>query len=155
VKADDVLLGDLYAEYASEDDEDDEAVRLSKIRMPAPKELPGLSNPIAELASTGVGAPTKVTKVTDPEHQYDGTRCHVHFEPVAGAKTYEVWVAPYPDGRGALKVGPGWTASGQLIQGLRPEREFYAFVVYTDAQDKLSKPSAPFAFTLKDRFGYK
>jgi hypothetical protein len=155
VKADDVLLGDLYAEYASEDDDDDEAVRVSKIRMTPPKDLPGLTNPIAELASTGVGAPTKVLKVTDPEHQYDGTRCHVHFEPVAGAKTYDVWVAPYPDGRGALKVGPGWTQSGQLIQGLRPEREFYAFVVYTDAQDKLSKPSAPFAFTLKDRFGYK
>src|SRR5207344_962659 len=84
-KADDVLLGDLYAEYARPADQTEEAVRLSKVRMPIPADAPALTNPIAELAQTGVGAPTKALKVVDPTYMYDGTRCHVHFEPVAGA----------------------------------------------------------------------
>lgn len=130
-------------------------VRLSKLRMPLPKNMPELGNPIAEMAKTGVGAPTRALKVTDPEHQYDGTRCHVHFEPVAGAKSYDVWVSPYADGRGALQLGAGWTESGRLIQGLRPDVEFFMFVFYTDKDGKLSKPSAPLKFILKDRFGYK
>ena len=94
-------------------------------------------------------------KVTDPVHQYDGTRCHVHFDLVPGAKSYDVWVSPYLDGRGALQLGAGWTESGKLIQGLRPDMEFHAFVLYTDKDGKLSKPSKPFQFILKDRFGYK
>src|SRR6185436_1736776 len=88
---DDVLLGDLYAEYASAADKGEEVLRLSKLRMPSPAGMPELANPIADLAKTGVGAATKALKVTDPEHQYDGTRCHVHFEPVPGAKSYNVW----------------------------------------------------------------
>ena len=154
-KPDDVLLGDLNAEYANEKDKDDDVVRLSKLRMPAPKGAPELTNPIAEFEKTGVGTPTKVQKVTDPLHQYDGTRCHVHFDLVPGAAKYDVWVSPYPDGRGALQLDTGWTESGRMIQGLRPDVEFYVFVLYTDKDGKLSKPSAPFAFTLKDRFGYK
>lgn len=154
-KPDDVLLGDLNAEYAQASDKGNEIVRLSKLRMPVPKDAPGLSNPIAEIAKTGVGAPTKVQRVVDPTYQYDGTRCHVHFEPVAGAKTYDVWVAPYADGRGALALGKGWTESGKLLEGLRPDIEFYLFVVYTDKDGKPSKPSEPFKFTLKNRFGYK
>ena len=47
------------------------------------------------------------------------------------------------------------TQSGQLLEGLRPDIEFYLFVIYTDKDGKLSKPSAPLAFKLKDRFGYK
>lgn len=152
---DDVLLGDLVAEYASPADKTSEAVRLSQLRMPLPQTTAELSNPIADLQKTGTGAPTKVLRVADPTYQYDGTRGHVHFEPVAGAKSYDVWVGPYPDGRGALKLGSAWKESGQLIQGLRPGREFYVFVTYVDAQDKVSKPSEPFKFTLVDRFGYK
>ncbi len=152
---DDVLLGDLFAEYASAADKRDEVVRLSKVRMPLPPGIPELPNPIAELAKTGVGAPAKVLSVTDPVHQYDGTRCHVHFESVPGAKSYHVWVSPYADGRGGLQLGAGWTESGKLIEGLRPGIEFYVFIVYTDKDGTLSKPSAPLKFTLKDRFGYK
>jgi hypothetical protein len=154
-KADDVLLGDLYAEYASPADQTEEAVRLSKLRMPVPHDAPALGNPIADLAATGVGPPTKVIKVADPLHMYDGTRCHVHFDPVAGAKSYDIWVSPYADGRGAIQLGKAWTESGQLLQGLRPDIDFHLFVVYTDRDGKPSKPSAPLAFKLKDRFGYK
>ncbi len=154
-KPDDVLLGDLNAEYASMNDQGDEAVRLSKLRMPIPPGAPALGNPIADLEKTGIGPPTKVLKVTDPTTAYDGTRCHVHFEPVAGAKSYELWVSPYADGRGAIQLAKAWTQSGQLLEGLRPDIEFYLFVIWTDKNGKLSKPSAPLAFKLKDRFGYK
>jgi hypothetical protein len=154
-KPDDVLLGDLIAEYASPGDQGDEAIRLSKLRMPIPREAPALGNPIAELEKTGVGPRTKATSVTDPTYAYDGTRCHVKFDPVAGAKSYDVWVSPYADGRGAIQLGKAWTKPGQLLEGLRPDIEFYAFVIYTDKDGKLSKPSAPLTFKLKDRFGYK
>ncbi len=155
VKADDVLLGDLNAEYADKADMSKETVRLSRLRMPVPTSAPELENPITELAKAGVGAPTTVKRVTDPQHQYDGTRCHVEFEPVAGATGYDVWVSPYADGKGAMQLGKGWKESGQMITGLRPGREFYVFVVYTDKDGKASKPSEPLAFTLTDRFGYK
>jgi len=154
-KADDVLLGDLVAEYSSPADQTDEAVRLSKLRMSVPSDAPALGNPIADLQATGVGPPTKVLHVADPTHMYDGTRCHVHFEPVAGATGYDVWVSPYADGRGAIQLGKAWKESGQLLQGLRPDIDFHLFVVYTDQDGKLSKPSAPLPFKLKDRFGYK
>lgn len=154
-KPDDVLLGDAYAEYERPADRTEEAVRLSNLRMPTPKNAPELSNPIVELEQSGVGAPTKVLRVTDPASAYDGTRGHVHFEPVAGAKSYDIWVSPYKDGRGALHLGKAWKESGQLLQGLHADTEFHLFVTYIDAENKVSKPSAPFAFRLKDRFGYK
>jgi hypothetical protein len=154
-KPDDVLLGDLYAEYASAADRGSEAVRLSRLRMPLPTGAPVLANPIADQTKTGTAPATKVLKVSDPAHQYDGTRCHVHFEAVAGAISYDVWVSPYPDGRGAMKLGAGWKESGGLIAGLRPDTDFYAFVVYADKDGKQSKPSPPLKFALKDRFVYK
>lgn len=154
-KPDDVLLADLHAEYATASDQGEESVRLSKLRMPVPRDAPALGNPIADLEKTGVGARTKVLSITDPTYMYDGTRCHVNFEPVADAKGYDLWVSPYPDGRGAIQLGKAWTKSGQLLEGLRPDIEFYVFLTYTDKDGKQSKPSAPLAFKLKDRFGYK
>ena len=154
-KPDDVLLGDLLAEYSAPADKTPETVRLSKLRMPLPQTSPEMSNPIADLKQTGVGAPTRVLRVADPTFQFDGTRTHVHFDLVPGAKSYDVWVSPYADGRGALKLGSAWTESGKLIEGLRPGIEFYAFVTYTDQADKVSKPSAPLKFVLTGRFGYK
>jgi hypothetical protein len=154
-KPDDVMLGDLTAEYAKAADQGDEAIRLSKSRMPIPRDAPALGNPIAELEKTGVGPRLKVLNVTDPTFAYDGTRCHVNFETITGAKGYDIWVSPYADGRGAIQLAKGWTKSGQLLEGLRPDIEFHLFVVSTDGAGKLSKPSAPLAFKLKDRYGYK
>ena len=154
-RPDDVLLGGIHAEYAGAADQGDEAVRLSKVRMPIPAAAPALGNPIVELEKTGVGARTKGLSVADPTYMYDGTRCHVNFEPVAGAKGYDLWVSPYPDGRGAIQLGKDWTKSGQLLEGLRPDIEFHVFVTYTNKDGKVSKPSAPLAFKLKNRFGYK
>jgi len=56
------------------------------------------------------------------------TRCLVDFAPVAGAKGYDVWASPYADGRGALRLGKGWTGPGQLLTGLRARVDFYLFV---------------------------
>jgi hypothetical protein len=152
---DDVLLGDLYAEYACPEDKTSEAVRLSRLRMPVTGGAPEIENPIAEMDKTGAGAPTQVLKVADPEHMYDGTRCHVFFKTVEGAQKYDIWVSPYADGRGAIKLASGITESGKLIEGLRPDTDFYVFVVYTDKDGKLSKPSQPLKINLKNRFVYK
>jgi hypothetical protein len=41
------------------------------------------------------------------------------------------------------------------MRGLRPNQDFYLFAVYTDADDKLSKPSAPLKINLVDFFAMK
>jgi len=35
---------------------------------------------------------------------------------------------------------------------MRPKIDFFAFMTYTDADGKVSKPSAPYKFSLNDRF---
>jgi hypothetical protein len=79
----------------------------------------------------------------------------VFFNKAPEAASYEIWVGPYADGKGAVKVASGWKEPGQLITGLRPEIEFFAFVQYADKEGKLSKPSKPFRFVLKDLFPMK
>lgn len=154
-KPDDVLLADIYVEYEKAEDHTDTAIKLSKIHMPIPQGIPELENPIQEMGKTGIGDPAVIKEVTPPDQYYDGTRCHVHFEPVKDAKSYDIWVSPYADGCGALKLGKDWKESGQLLTGLRPDTDFYVFVVYTDKDGKLSKPSKPLKIRLKDLFGNK
>jgi hypothetical protein len=152
---DDVLLGTLYAEYEQPADRTDEVVRLSRLRMPVASAPPDLANPIRDLAAAGKTAGPDVTKVSPPEREYDGRRCHVHFAPVSGAKTYDVWVSPYADGRGALLLGKDWTAPGQLLTGLSPNIDLYLFVVARDPAGKASKPGKAFKVNLKDMFPMK
>ncbi len=123
--------------------------------MPIPPGEPAIENPIAKLASAGVGQPVTITKIEPPAHEYDGTRCLVFFSPVAGAKSYDVWVSTYPDGRGAIPLGTNWPAPGQLLTGLPPSVELYLFVTYTDKDGKVSKPSAARSVLLKDEFPFK
>jgi hypothetical protein len=150
--ADDVLLGTLLAEYETPADRTDEAVRLSRLRMPLPATAPDLANPIRALTEAGTTAGPEVTKVSPPEREYDGRRCHVHFAPAAGAKTYDVWVSTYADGRGAVLLGKDWTAPGQLLTGLSPNIDLYLFVVVKDAAGKSSRPGKGFKVNLKDMF---
>jgi hypothetical protein len=152
---DDVLLAGLFAEYASPADKTDEAVRVSRLRMPTPTTAPALGNPIVKMTESGVAAPVTVSKVAAPEREPDGTRCLVHFYPAADAKSYDVWVSPYPDGRGAVLLGKDWTEPGKLLTGLRASTDFYVFVVYTTKDGKRSKPSAGFKINLKDMFPMK
>src|SRR5262249_3985643 len=75
------LLGRLLAEYGSPANKTDEAVRLSRLRMPVQKTPPDLANPIAKLPEAGTTPGPEVTKINPPEREYDGRRCHVHFAP--------------------------------------------------------------------------
>ncbi len=154
-RADDVLLGDLLAEYARPEDKSDEVLRLDKLRMPVPAGIPDLGNPIRDMLASGTGAPVPVDRITIPEQDADGTRCFVHFKPVEGAKSYDVWASPYADGGGALQLGKAWTEPGKQITGLRADTDFFLFLVYTDKDGKPSKPSAGFKIRLKDIFGMK
>lgn len=151
----DVLLGSLLAEYEKPSDKTDEAVRLSRLRMPVPSAPPDLANPIRDLTESGTEAGPEVTKIQPPEREYDGRRCHVHFTTVATAKTYDVWVSTYPDGRGAILLGKDWTAPAQLLTGLSPNIDLYLFVVAKDAAGKPSKPGKGFKVNLKDMFPQK
>ncbi|MEQ8784758.1 MAG: hypothetical protein RIC55_00595 [Pirellulaceae bacterium] len=152
----DVLLGDLYAEYASPEDATPRAARLAAVRMPVPKDVKGLGNSIAAMrAADGAAPPITIERITLPEQAVDGTQCYVHFPTVAGATQYDVWAAPYQDGRGALQLGKAWKEPGGLIRGLRPNQDFYLFVTYTNADGAVSKPSPPLKINLKDFFGMK
>jgi hypothetical protein len=151
----DVLLADLYAEYADPSDQSAEAVRLANIAMPVPSDVKGLGNPIETLAADGVGQAVTIERITLPAQEADGTQCYVHFPKVEGAKSYDVWAAPYADGRGALMLGKAWKEPGLLMRGVRPNQNFYLFATYTDADGKVSKPSAPFKINLEDFFGMK
>ena len=148
----DVLLGDLIAEYATPADQTDEVVRLSRLRMPVPVGTEASENPIEEMRAHGVGAPTSITGIDLPMHGPDGTKCHVNFNLVPGAARYDVWASQHADGRGAKRMAANLSESGGLIRGFHPEMDFYLFVVYTDAEGRDSKPSAPFRIRLKDMF---
>src|SRR2546423_1990628 len=117
---DDVLLGSLVAEYETAADRTNEALRLSRLRMPLPATAPDLANPIRALTEASTAAGPEVTKVNPPEREYDGRRCHVHFTPAAGGKTYHLGGSPSSGRRGGLPLGKGWTAPGQLLTGPRP-----------------------------------
>jgi hypothetical protein len=149
---DDVLLGALHAEYEKPADKTDEAVRLARLEMPVPKTPPELANPILRLTEAGTASGPDVTKINPPEREYDGRRCHVHFAPVAEAKSYDVWVTTYADGRGAILLGKDWKAPGQLLAGLSPNVDLYLFVVAKDMAGKTSKPGKAFKVNLKDMF---
>ncbi len=150
-----VQLGKLSVQYEKPEDATEEAVRLSRLRMPQPTDKVALPNPIAGLAQTGTGAPTKLVKLAEPAHYYDGTRMHVHFEEVPGAVKYYVYCGPYADGSGAVNMVPGGIKNGQLVYGFRPGIPLYFWIVWEDKDKKLSKPSAVHAQTLVDNFKEK
>lgn len=150
-----VLFGKLFIEYASPEDATPEAGRLSRLRMPLPKAIPELPNPIVEMERDGVATPAVITKLVPPEHEYDGTRVHVHFQEIPAAKKHFVWVAAYPDGRGAVNLTPNGLKSGALVYGLRPGVHFTFWLTYQDADGKMSKPSKPVTETLVDMFKEK
>jgi len=90
-----------------------------------------------------------------PEREYDGRRCHVHFEPAKTAVKYDIWVSPYSDGRGAVQLGAGWTRPGELLTGLSPNIDLYLFVVALDKTNKSSRPGKAFKINLQDMFPMK
>ncbi len=161
VKSDTVLLGKIFAEYDEITDTTKESLRISKLRMPAPKEALNLPNPIAEASSTGTLPGVKLLRLTAPEHQYDGTRMHIHFEPsevndgTDPAKTkYFVWVGGHSDGRGSVNITPNGVKSGDLIYGLRPGVKLYYWIIYSNGSNT-SKPSNMLEVVTIDNFKEK
>lgn len=150
--ADDIWLGELFAEYETAADKTPEAVRLAKLRMPVPAGVPDLANPLKKLKDSGVGDGPTITKIAPPEREYDGKRCHVYFDPSPKAAKYHLWVSPYADGRGAVLLGNNWTEPGQLLTGLSPNIDLYIFVVSIDVAGASSKPGVAFKVNLKDMF---
>jgi hypothetical protein len=150
-----VEFGKLHVEYATPADATDEAVRLSRLRMPLPQGVADLPNPITEMQRTGTAAPTALTKLEAPSQHNDGTTVHVHFTEVPGTKNHFVWVSAHADGRAAVNLTPAGAKSGVLVTGLRPALRFYFWVTYQDAQGKTSKPSPSANTTLVDTFQEK
>ena len=150
----DVLLGELVAEYGSEADTTDAAVNRNRIRMPEPESPPSLDNPIAKLATDGELPAITFNGLTAPDWGYDGTRMIADFETHPDAKQYQVWVAAYPDGRGAAVLGK-LTEPGKEVRNLRPAMKLYLWVTWTDADGKQSKPSNRIDAELVDAFGQK
>ena len=154
-----VLLGKLIAEYETSFDSTDKAVALNRIRMPLPREVAPLDNPIKQMSMENQLAAVSITGIKMPDWGYDGTSCHVMFSEIDGAESYDVWVGAYPDGRGAVVLAR-MPKSGGLVGGLRPARKFYLWVTYNkkSADGKSveqSKPSDKYEIELVNAFGMK
>jgi hypothetical protein len=147
-----IKISGLTAEYLGPEDMSESAILVHNIRMPQPESKP-LDNPIARLAQEGLGKPTSIVSVRPPDWFYDGTRAHVNFKEVSGAREYQIWMSLYADGRGGQVVGRP-KRSGSLITGLRAGLKINLYVTYTDADGKQSKPSEAFPIELKKEFGY-
>lgn len=160
----DVLLGDLVAEYADRFNATEKAVALNRKRMPLAKQRIELPNPIADMAANNALPATKLHRVEAPDWGYDGTRCNVYFDEMPGAKQYEIWIAEHSDGRGAVVMGRLSKPSG-LVHGLEPAKKLYMWVTYAERlsdQDRRqgkkpgqSRPSNVLEIELTDAFGQK
>jgi hypothetical protein len=148
-----VLLGSLHAEYASEADKGAEAIRLSKLRLPTTPATQ-LPNPLAEMAANPLPA-GRIVSVKDPDTWFNGTNGDFAFELPAEAVSWDLWIAPSKDGRGALKLGKALKKNPCNVGGFLAGQTFYAFLVWRDKNGNESKPSEPFAFRMEDRFGHQ
>lgn len=149
----DVVLGDVYLEYASESDRTDEAIRLSRLRL----ETKDVVRPdvYAALNEKGLLEPTEILKVEHPDIQdKDGKKGLFFFREVKGAKNYDLYLSLDPKGVGAVKVKT-LKKSGERVNGLKGNRDIYAFLVWNDTEGKSSRPSPIFKYFLQDLFSNK
>lgn len=145
------VLGDVYAEYRSEAEMKEDAVKLYNTRFTEFSE-DELTDVAGDLREKGVLPPTEILSVEHPPiQQIDGSRGVFSFREVEGAVTYDIYVSYRPDGRGAMKLASA-KKSGVRINGLKPNTDLYAFVVYFDKTRKQSKPSGIFKFHLESLF---
>jgi hypothetical protein len=151
----DVLLGNLVAEYATPFDATSAAVTLNRARMTLPTTGIILPNPIADMTKANTPAPVKLLGVKPPDWGYDGTTCLVNFTETPEATQYQVWLAAYPDGRGAIPLPWTMTKSGGQIYWLRPAVKLYLWVTYKTKDNAVSKPSNRLEIELVDAFANK
>lgn len=150
--SDEVSLGRLYVEYDTPGDASEEAIRISRLRAPAPVRTGPLPNPIAELARIGRGAAPDLLGVRPPTHAYDGTRAHIDFRRLPGKTRYELWVSAHADGQGAVNLMPEGLTPGQLVTGLRAGVPLYYWLVGLDGRGRRTKPSKGVRHVLVDAF---
>jgi len=147
------VLGDLYVEYESEDDKTEEAVLKSRIRMKVDASV--RSDPYSELKKTGTLPATELLSVEHPAIQdRDGQKGLFSFREVEGAVRYDLYLSLDPDGRGAVKV-KSLKKSGERVDGLKANRDCYAFLVWYDKKGVQSAPSPIFKYALQDIFSNK
>ena len=89
-----------FAEYETAADKTEEAVRLSRLRMPLPATAPELANPIRKLDRSGHEGRPRGDEGggADARRRRHASWC---VSEAKGAKSYDLWVSPYEDGRGA------------------------------------------------------
>ncbi|MAE60196.1 MAG: hypothetical protein CMJ49_02445 [Planctomycetaceae bacterium] len=150
-----VLLGKLFVEYDNPQDNSDEAVRVSRLRMPPPGQTSDLTNPILEHHVSSLAPASQITKIVPPDHYADGTRAHIHFQHVPAATKYFIWVGPNPDGSGAVNMTPNGATSGALVTGMRPGVKLYYWVTWVDNRQNKSVPSDVVEQVLIDQFKEK
>ncbi len=149
----DVLLGELVAEYATPFDATPQAVAQSRLRIPVSAAGIALPNPIADMAANPLPAVT-LQGIRMPDWGYDGTSCYADYTEAPDATEYQVWVAAYPDGRGAVVLGRGPT-SGALVRQLQPAEKLYLWITYKTKGGATSKPSNALPIELVDAFANK
>ena len=96
-------------------------------------------NPIARMAEMGAGAPPVIEKA--------GART-IEITPVPVAGQYQVWMGPNEDGRDARPLVRNPRPADDIPE-LPAGKVIYLFASYDDEQDRISKPSAPFAVDLR------
>ena len=146
-----VTLGSLYAEY------ENKAMISYKPgeKMPLPDSKVASFNPIEKLAKSATLPASEITKLTEPNHYYDGTRGVFFFKEMPKAARYAIYLSRHADGTNALCLHGNIKKSGTQVNGFLAETDFYAFVVYYDKAGNNSKPSKPFKLNMKDNFGNK
>ncbi len=155
VSSDTVCFGRMYVEYENPEDATQKTVSLNRIRMEKPEPVSDLPNPIADMKKTGVYDPVSIIKLEPPSWGADGTNVFIYFTEVPEASKYFIWVGPYADGRIAINMTPDGAKNGQHIYGLRPGIRLYYWVVWSDREGKISKPSKAHSEILVDMFKEK
>ncbi|MBI4026073.1 MAG: hypothetical protein HY360_13895 [Verrucomicrobia bacterium] len=147
--SDTVCFGKLHLEYDNAEDATDEAIRISRLRMPPPQERADLPNPITELEKNGIGAPPEIIRFVAPGLSWyawnvPGSQWQVDCKEIPGAKKYFLWMSAYPDGRGAINLTPAGFKPGEVVGGMRPSVKLFFWTTYQDEKGQMSKPSPVF-----------
>jgi hypothetical protein len=146
-------LSQIVAEYDAEADAAPAVLALHRLRAPAPAWSGPTFNPMQKLQTEGFEAGPAAPRFTEPEHFNDGRSMVLHFEPAAD-RTYNLYLALQPDGRGA-ELHQKDVKNGGLVRGLRPEIQMYFFLSAVAADKRESKPSAASKLITHDNFAEK
>lgn len=148
-----VVLGDLCVEYETAGDSGEAAVVRSRVRMSV--STVERSDPYADFEKSATLPPTELLSVEHPVIQdRDGKKGIFSFREMEGAVRYDLYLSLDPKGRGAVKA-KSLKKSGERVDGLKANRDCYAFLVWYDKTGAQSAPSPIFRYALQDIFSNK